>query len=51
MVRYCGFDCKYAVACDEVPGCMTFNPIHCKLKNKTVPKGMACNCEELINGK
>jgi hypothetical protein len=51
MVRYCGFDCEYAEACDEVPSCMTYNPIHCKLQNKTVSKGMVCDSEELFNGK
>jgi hypothetical protein len=51
MVRYCGFDCEYAEACNEVPSCMTYNPIHCKLQNKTVSKGMVCDSEELFNGK
>lgn len=46
MVKYCGFDCEFAEPCDDVPGCMTFNPIHCKLKDKIVSKGMVCDSLE-----
>ena len=48
MVKYCGFDCEYAEPCDDVPGCLTYNPIQCKLKNKIVSKGMICDSLEDI---
>jgi len=45
MTRFCGFDCEHARACDDVPGCMTFNPIQCQLLDKIVPKGSRCEAE------
>jgi hypothetical protein len=45
MTKFCGFDCKHAKPCDDVPGCLTFNPIYCKLQDKMVSKGAVCSCE------
>ena len=46
MVRFCGFDCEHAKACEDVPGCMAFNPIFCKLQDKIVSKGMKCEVRD-----
>jgi hypothetical protein len=43
MVKFCGFDCEHAEASRDVPGCLTYNPIHCKLQDKIVQKGMICS--------
>jgi hypothetical protein len=47
-MRFCGFNCKYASACKDVPSCMTYNPIYCKLKKTMVEKGMICD-EDMVH--